>query len=348
MDFDDPLLVGEYEYFPADTCDIFMEETLESLHLATTRDFIGSMKHAEITKNENKEDNSACLHSQENSSQSIPCLNPAAKEFKPTSYIYNPYAPVSSNPASINVQEVVTTNHCSPFVSTCSLSSQTRDTMVTSLSMPKVHLPSVRPENDSVFLNTVSSEYRDERTLPVVTDIPLVPDISEQSNYKCTNYNTYLHPDPEAALSNTSSFGHRGASDEMQMFQSPRNIPVKFDNQSSENISDLVENHTSETGCGPAIKIKTENKSVARSNPRSRMVAVQVRKKTCLIYVFLGCVYIKMRCCAVLQGLWLALTHLFGSSCQQNQLRKPRGSLCIVCSIRHPLLELLLVAVITS
>uniref|UniRef100_A0ABM5FXV1 RING-type E3 ubiquitin transferase n=1 Tax=Pogona vitticeps TaxID=103695 RepID=A0ABM5FXV1_9SAUR len=280
LEIDYPFLVEEYEHFPADTCEIPMEEMLESLHFVTSGDFIGSIKHAVVTEDENEKDNSACLDSQENSSESKPRLNPAAKEFKPTSYIYEPYVPVSSDTVPSNVEESMTTNHfsLSPFVSTYSLSSQTSDTIVTSFTVPKVPLPSVTPENNSVFLNTVSSEYQDERTLPMIPEIPLVPDISEQSNYKCTSYNVSLHTDhtDQVVLGNT---GNLVASDEMKVFQSLQDIPVNFDNQPSENILELVENHTKETGCGSDIEIKTENKLVGRSNPRSRMIAVQANQE---------------------------------------------------------------------
>ncbi|KAJ7320569.1 hypothetical protein JRQ81_020080 [Phrynocephalus forsythii] len=269
MELDDLLLVEEFEHFPVDTCEIFMEEMLESLPIETIDDFIGSGKHVEVIQNGSEEDISACGHSQENSSQSKPRLNPAAKEFKPTSYIYKPCAPASSNTVPSSVQECTATNQFSPFVSTHFLSNQTSDTIVTSQSVPKL------PENNSVFLNTVSSVYHDEKTLPMMPEMPPVPDISEQSNYKCTDH-AYFHTDPEAIMANAGSFGNLVASDEMQMFQSPRDIPIEFDNQPSENITGLIEKYNNKTECGSIIKIKTENKAVGRGNPRSRMIAVQV------------------------------------------------------------------------
>uniref|UniRef100_A0A670KA14 RING-type E3 ubiquitin transferase n=1 Tax=Podarcis muralis TaxID=64176 RepID=A0A670KA14_PODMU len=287
MEIDNPLLVGEYEHFPADTRKIVEDAgglksfLLESLRFVMIGNLIGLMKHsvmlkenadvtgaAERTKNE--ETSSASLHSQENSK---PRLNPAAKEFQPTSYINNPYVSVSTNTPAHDTLEYMTTSHStfSPFVPTYSLSTPVTDMIAASLPMPDASLPSALPQSHPIFLNEIQSEYQNERTLPT---IPEMLDILEQSNYIYSD--AFLDSDPEVTSSEDGE-DILVAKDEVQ-------LSALSDICSCENNPDNIENNSNEAGCDSVTKIETTNKSAARNKPRSRMIAIQVRIISCAQY----------------------------------------------------------------
>ncbi|XP_042315992.1 E3 ubiquitin-protein ligase TTC3 isoform X2 [Sceloporus undulatus] len=289
MEIDHQLLVGEYKHFPAETRKIVEDAgglksfLLESLRFVMMGDLIGLMKHAvmltenadisgvdEITRK--KENNSACLHSEENSSQSKVRLNPAAKEFKPTSYINKPFVTISSNTVTSNTLEYMTVNSSSfsSFVSEYS-SSRAVDTIATSLPLSKVSLSSAISEIPPIFLNADPLQCQDERTAPMLSETPLVPDILEQPKYICTDNDAYLDTDSKAILGSNYSAGNLVASDEVQKFQNPQCMPVESDSHISENHPYQSENRSNE-----AAKMETEIKTIARNNPRSRMIAVQV------------------------------------------------------------------------
>lgn len=294
MEIDSPLLVGQYEYFPEAACKIVEDAgglksfLLQSLRFIMMGDLIGLMKHA-VMLNENAdvsiaeknvrngEDYSTCLSSQEQNSQSKPRLNPAAKEFKPISHINSSYMPITADSiANCNV-EYLTTSHSSfsPFVPTYSISSQTTDTIAASLPMSKIPLPSILSENHPAFLNEV----------PVITQISLVPDISDQSNYVYAGYDAYIDSDPEA-IGGYYGVGNLVTSDEVQKFQ---NLPcelAKSENQPSEQNLDQIEHHSNETGSSSVTQMETDKKSVMRNNPPSRMIAVQVRE-TIFLYLLI-------------------------------------------------------------
>ncbi|CAI5772569.1 E3 ubiquitin-protein ligase TTC3 isoform X1 [Podarcis lilfordi] len=279
MEIDNSLLVGEYEHFPAETRKIVEDAgglksfLLESLRFVMIGDLIGLMKHsvmlkenadvtgaAERTKNE--ENFSASLPSQENSK---PRLNPAAKEFQPTSYINNPYVSVSTNTPAHDTLEYMTTSHSafSPFVPTYSLSTPVTDMMAASLPMPDASLPSALLQSHPIFLNEIQSEYQSERTLPT---IPEMLDILEQSNYIYPD--AFLDIDPEV-ISSEDGEDILVANDEVQ-------LSALSDVCSCENNPDNIENNSKEAGCDSVTKMETNNKSVARNKPRSRMIAIQV------------------------------------------------------------------------
>ncbi|XP_044298146.1 E3 ubiquitin-protein ligase TTC3 isoform X3 [Varanus komodoensis] len=289
MEIDNQLLVGEYAHFPEHTQKIVEDAgglksfLLESQRFVMIGDLIGLMKHAVMLKEnadvigvdertKNEENCSVCLHSKENNSQTRLHLNPDAKEFKPMSYINQPCVTISTNAAvASNTPDYMTTSHSSfsPFVSTYSFSSQTTDSIAESL-------PSVIPENRPLFLNEIQSEYQNERTLPVLTQIPLVPDISEDSKYIYVDYNAYLNIDPGTVSSSNYSIANHATNDEVQMFQNSLSMPVKCDIQPCENNPDQAENHSDVAEYSPLAKTETKYKTVARKNPRSRMIAIQV------------------------------------------------------------------------
>ncbi|XP_053162834.1 E3 ubiquitin-protein ligase TTC3 isoform X2 [Hemicordylus capensis] len=295
MEIDNPLLVGEYKCFPAGTRKIVEDAgglksfLLVSLRFVMMGDLIGLMKHAVMLKEnadvaqvegkvKNEDSYSACLNSQEDSSQSKPRLNPAAKEFKPIFYINQPCAPISSDKVTSNTVEYTTASHSSfsPFVSTCSLSCQTTDSIASSLPMSKISLPSAVPENYLTFLNEVPTDYQDDRTFPMITQIPLMPDISDPSNDIYADYDAYLDIDLEAISGNKYSFDSLEKSDKVQTSQNPECISARSDSHPYDNTCDQFESHHNEAECSSVIKMEMENKPAARNCPRSRMIAVQV------------------------------------------------------------------------
>ncbi|KAM6448322.1 E3 ubiquitin-protein ligase TTC3 isoform 2-T4 [Liasis olivaceus] len=283
MEIDNPLLVGEYEHFPADTRKIVENAgglksfLLGSLRFAMMDDLIGLMKHAVMLQEnagltgidentKNQENYSEGLYCQENNFHSKSSLNPTAKEFKPVSFINKPYIPVSTN-----TLEYVTTSpsSCSPFASSYSFSSQTTDTVP----VANVSLSPTVAESHAIFLNEIGSEYVNERLSPVFTQVPLMPDIFEQTNYIYADYN--LDADPEEMTRSKYTVDKFTTAD--QTFQNTPCIAVKSDIHTCKDNPDQVEDHhCNDAECDSVTKIKTENKSLARNNPRSRMIAIQV------------------------------------------------------------------------
>lgn len=289
MEIDNPLLVGEYEDFPTDTRRIVENAgglksfLLGSLRFVMLDDLIGLMKHAvmlqenvelvEIDENiKDQENYSESLYCQENNFHSKSSLNPTAKEFKPVSFINNPYIPTSTN----NL-EYVTISHSSfsPFASSYSLSSQTSDTTLkTSLSLS----PTVS-DDPTIFLNEIHSEYVNERLSTVFPQEPFIPDISEQTNYKYADDNAYLDTDSEEATHSKCNVDKFTTADQVNTFQNIPCTAVKLDIHTCKDNPDQIEDHCcNEAERSSVTKIKTENKSLARNNPRSRMIAIQVRK----------------------------------------------------------------------
>ncbi|ETE73451.1 E3 ubiquitin-protein ligase TTC3, partial [Ophiophagus hannah] len=204
MEIDNPLLVGEYEDFPADTRRIVENAgglksfLLGSLHFVMVDDLIGLMKHA-VMLQENAElieidenNYSESLYCQKNNFHSISSLNPTAEEFKPVSFINKPY--ISTSPNNL---EYVTASHSSfsPFASSYSFSSQTTDTEP----VASIPLSPTVPDDYTIILNKIHSEYVNERLSPVFTQVPFMPDISEETNYIYADYNTHLDSDSEEA-----------------------------------------------------------------------------------------------------------------------------------------------------
>ncbi|XP_070800411.1 E3 ubiquitin-protein ligase TTC3 isoform X2 [Pituophis catenifer annectens] len=280
MEIDNPLLVGEYEDFPTDTRRIVENAgglksfLLGSLRFVMVDDLIGLMKHA-IMLQENTEiieidenNYSESLYCQENNFHSSSSLNPTAKEFKPVSFINKPYISTSTN----NL-EYVTASHSSfsPFASSYSFSSQTTDTAP----VASVSLSPTVSDDHTIFLNEIHSEYVNERLSPVFTQVPFMPDISEQTSYIYADYNAYFDTDSEAIHSKGTADKFTTV-DQVHTFQNNPCIAVKSDIHTCKDNLDQIEDHCcNDTECSSVTKMKTENKS-ARNNPRSRMIAIQV------------------------------------------------------------------------
>ncbi|XP_077198783.1 E3 ubiquitin-protein ligase TTC3 [Paroedura picta] len=297
MEIDSPLLIGEYEYFPAATRKIVEDAgglksfLLQSLRFIMMDDLIGLMRHAVMlnengdvsgveNKNRNGDDSLTCLTSQEQNSQSKLRLNPAAKEFKPISHINKSYMPITTDSLANCNLDYMTTSHSSfsPFVPPYSFSSHTTDAIIESLPTSKVSLPSTLSENHPVFPNEVPSDFQSEGTFPVITPISIVPDVSDQSNYIYAGYAGYLDNDP-GAIGSTYSIGNLVAIDEVQKFQNLPCVLAKPENQPYEQSLDQIEHPSYEAGSCYVTQMDADKKSVIRNNPPSRMIAVQVDRE---------------------------------------------------------------------
>ncbi|KAJ6662441.1 hypothetical protein lerEdw1_011854 [Lerista edwardsae] len=288
MEIENPLLIGEYECFPAATRKIVEDAgglksfLLESLRFVMMDDLIGLMKHAVILKENtgvkgnmsNEENVSTHLNNQENNSQSKPRLNPAAKEFTPISCLNKPNMPISTNTVAGSTLQYMTTSHSSfsPFASTYSLSpSTTIDTIEPSL--PVSQMSSSIPENDLMFVNENPSDYQDEKTFSALNEVL-------QSKYTYADSDTYLDTDLEAVSGNKYGIGNlvsRFVSELTEVLVStlPDTLCVS-DNCTPE---DKIEDHNNESECTSVTKVEIENKPVTRYNPRSRIIAVQVYRE---------------------------------------------------------------------
>ncbi|XP_060626325.2 E3 ubiquitin-protein ligase TTC3 [Anolis sagrei] len=206
MEIDHPLLVGEYEHFPADTRKIVEDAgglksfLLESLRFVMMGDLIGLMKHAVMLKENadvtglgertrNEENDSACSQSAEICSQRKLHLNPAAKEFKPTSYF----------------------NECSVVV------------------------PS--------FLNAAHFNCKD---FNCKDETQILSDILVQPELECVDDDDYLDSDIDTILESKYSVGNHVTIDEVLTSPNPQFTPVESDIHVSENNLCQSENHSNE------------------------------------------------------------------------------------------------------
>lgn len=291
MEIDHPLLVEEYEYFPVATRKIVEDAgglktfLLESPRFVMMDDLIGLMKHAvmleenaDVTvveqKIRNEEYYSAYLNNQETYIQSKHRLNPAAKEFRPFSYINKFCLPKTDDTVASNSGEYITTSHShlTRLVSPYSLSSQTPETTARPLSVSNGSLPSAIPGSHPAFLNEVLSDYSNERLVPGITHMPLLSD-SDSSN-QCNSVFADYDAVPEALSGCRSVAGNMVASDEMLTVQNLQYIPVK-DTFPCEKSLGQVQSPSNESECN-SVKMEIENKSVTRNIPRSRMISIQV------------------------------------------------------------------------
>ncbi|XP_025067841.1 E3 ubiquitin-protein ligase TTC3 isoform X4 [Alligator sinensis] len=302
MEIDDKLLVGEYEHFPEEARKIVENAgglkpfLLRSAHFVLMDNCIGLMKHAILLKEnadilaESKEDTrneeENCIawpNIQGNSSKSKLQLNPAAKEFKPVSYINKPYMPVPTDDtlASYETQECSAIGHSShiSYSSVHSLPNESTDTIEEAVSFSDVLLPSVIPNNRSILL-TDSSVYQNETMLPILSQLPSVPNVASQPSYIYADYEAHLDIDETATSDRRCSSGIL-IPNLMQTYQDTRYVVENLDFEFCGNNLDGV-NNTSEAKYDiSAIKKKIENKnsSVVKNHPHTRMIAVQVQRE---------------------------------------------------------------------
>ncbi|XP_034608609.1 E3 ubiquitin-protein ligase TTC3 isoform X3 [Trachemys scripta elegans] len=298
MEIDDKLLVGEYEHFPAEARKIVEDAgglksfLLESLNFVMMDDLIGLMKHAillkenteteEDTRNE-EENQIACQNIHENSKSKLQ-LNPAAKEFKPVSYI-KPYIPISTNTTVANCEtpDYSVTGYSSHIshISVHSLPSQSIDTIEGPLSFSNVLLHSSISDNHDIPLTKVSSSYENERTFSVISQIPPIPDVAGQPSYIYADYEAPLDIDKITILEREYIPGNHLPS-QIQTYRDTQYVLMKSDYSSYEANLDQGMSSIKEVKYDlSAAKMEFENKNtpVVKSIPLTRMIAIQVNQE---------------------------------------------------------------------
>ncbi|XP_019384464.1 PREDICTED: E3 ubiquitin-protein ligase TTC3 isoform X4 [Crocodylus porosus] len=302
MEIDDKLLVGEYEHFPEEARKIVENAgglkpfLLRSVRFVLIDNCIGLMKHAILfkgnadilaeTKEATRNEEENCIagpNIQGNSSKSKLQLNPAAKEFKPVSYINKPYMPVPTDGtlASYETQECSAIGHSShiSYSSVHSLPNDSTDTVEEAVSFSNILLPSVIPNNRNILL-TDSSVYQNERMLPILSQLPSIPSVASQPSYIYADYEANLDID-ETAISDRRCISDILLPNLMQTYQDTRYVVENLDFEFCGNNLDGV-NNTSEAKYDiSAIKKEIENKnsSVVKNHPHTRMIAVQVQRE---------------------------------------------------------------------
>ncbi|XP_019379597.1 PREDICTED: E3 ubiquitin-protein ligase TTC3 isoform X4 [Gavialis gangeticus] len=302
MEIDDKLLVGEYEHFPEEAHKIVENAgglkpfLLRSVHFVLVDNCIGLMKHAILlkgnadilaeTKEDTRNEEENCIawpNIQGNSSKSKLQLNPAAKEFKPVSYINKPYMPVPTDNtlASYETQECSAIGHSShiSYSSVHSLPNKSTDTIEEAVSFSNILLPSVIPNNRNILL-TDSSVYQNERMLPILSQLPSVPNVASQPSYIYADYEAHLDID-ETAISDRRCISGILLPNLMQTYQDTRYVVENLNFEFCGNNLDGVNNTSEAKYDTSAIKKEIENKnsSVVKNHPHTRMIAVQVQRE---------------------------------------------------------------------
>uniref|UniRef100_A0A8C8R812 RING-type E3 ubiquitin transferase n=1 Tax=Pelusios castaneus TaxID=367368 RepID=A0A8C8R812_9SAUR len=298
MEIDNKLLVGEYQHFPAEAHKIVEDAgglkpfLLESLHFVMMDDLIGLMKHAVLLKGNtdiaeaeenirNEDENHiTCKNIQENS-QSKPQLNPAAKEFKPLSYI-KPCMPTYTNTTGANCEtpEYSVTGHAShtSYISMHSMPSQSIDAGEGSLSFTNVLLHSSISDNHDISLTQVSSGNENERTFSMISQIPPIPDVVGQPSYTYADYEAPLDID-KATISDSEYASGSHILSQIETCEDPYYVQVKsyYSNNTDQGMSGIKEVKYDLS----ATKVEFENKNtpIVKSIPLTRMIAVQVNQE---------------------------------------------------------------------
>ncbi|XP_043363393.1 E3 ubiquitin-protein ligase TTC3 isoform X7 [Dermochelys coriacea] len=299
MEIDDKLLVGEYEHFPAEARKIVEDAgglkpfLLESLHFVMMNDLIGLMKHAVLLKENTEteedtrseeENHIACQNIHGNSKSKLQ-LNPAAKEFKPVSYI-KPYMPISTNTTVENCETpdysvMGYSSHIS-YISMHSLPSQSIDTIEESLSFSNVLLHSSISDNHDIPLTKVSSGYENERTFSMISQLPPIPDVTGQPSYIYADSEAPLDID-KTIISDREYISGNHIPSQIQTYQDPQYVLVKSDYSSYEDNLDQGMSNIKEVKKYDisAVKMEFENKNipVVKSIPLTRMIAIQVNQE---------------------------------------------------------------------
>ncbi|XP_043394169.1 E3 ubiquitin-protein ligase TTC3 isoform X1 [Chelonia mydas] len=298
MEIDDKLLVGEYEHFPAEARKIVEDAgglkpfLLESLHFVMMDDLIGLMKHAVLLKENTEteedtrseeENHIACQNIHGNSKSKLQ-LNPAAKEFKPVSYI-KPYMPISTNTTVENCEtpDYSVTGYSShiSYISMNSLPSQSIDTIEGPLSFSNVLLHSSISDNHDIPLTKVSSGYENERTFSMISQIPPIPDVTGQPSYIYADYEAPLDID-KTIISDREYISGNHIPSQIQTYPDPQYVLMKSDYSSYEDNLDQGMSSIKEVKYDTsAVKMEFENKNtpVVKSIPLTRMIAIQVNQE---------------------------------------------------------------------
>uniref|UniRef100_A0A8C4XXR1 RING-type E3 ubiquitin transferase n=1 Tax=Gopherus evgoodei TaxID=1825980 RepID=A0A8C4XXR1_9SAUR len=298
MEIDDKLLIGEYEHFPAEARKIVEDAgglkpfLLESLHFVMMDNLIGLMKHAILLKENteteedtrNEEENHITYQNSLENSKSKLQLNPAAKEFKPVSYI-KPYMPISTNTTVANCEtpDYSVTGYSShiSYISVHSLPSQSIDTIEGPLSFSNALLHSSISDNHDIPQTKVSSGYENERTFSMISQIPPTPDIAGQPSYIYADYEAPLDID-KTAISDREYISGNHMPSQIQTYPDPQYVLMKSDYSSYEDNLDQGMSSIKEVKYDlSAVKMEFENKNtpVVKSIPLTRMIAIQVNQE---------------------------------------------------------------------
>lgn len=266
------LLVGEYENFPEETRKVVEDEgglepfLLKSLRFIMVDNLIGLRKHSVLlegnpSRNGNQEQNDKAGEFRGNSSHSNPPLNPYAQEFKPLSY---PLEPPLSAPPDFTDYETPQYLPCS-FPAPCTpgnpLENQGVDSLESQAAFPAVLLEGFDPADPAVFLPQSSWGYQ-YGILPLPAALaqpaliyaePAARQGNLQSAIPCGKYG------PEG-------FVPAGIQEDKGLWGSDKEDPA-LPNASCE----------AEGGKLAEKEKGRKNKAGMKSNPHTRMVAVQVR-----------------------------------------------------------------------
>ncbi|XP_050772260.1 E3 ubiquitin-protein ligase TTC3 isoform X2 [Gopherus flavomarginatus] len=298
MEIDDKLLIGEYEHFPAEARKIVEDAgglkpfLLESLHFVMMDNLIGLMKHAILLKENteteedtrNEEENHINYQNSLENSKSKLQLNPAAKEFKPVSYI-KPYMLISTNTTVANCEtpDYSVTGYSShiSYISVHSLPSQSIDTIEGPLSFSNALLHSSISDNHDIPQTKVSSGYENERTFSMISQIPPTPDVAGQPSYIYADYEAPLDID-KTAISDREYISGNHIPSQIQTYPDPQYVLMKSDYSSYEDNLDQGMSSIKEVKYDlSAVKMEFENKNtpVVKSIPLTRMIAIQVNQE---------------------------------------------------------------------
>ncbi|XP_029876464.1 E3 ubiquitin-protein ligase TTC3 isoform X4 [Aquila chrysaetos chrysaetos] len=292
MEINNKLLVGEYEHFPEEAQKIVEDEgglksfLLKSLRFVMVDNLIALRKHAvlikeDINRNEtgdNEEENYIVRDVQEYSSQSKLQLNPAAKEFKPLSYPKQPHISTSTDltVASYETPQYLPWSCPTSCKSVHSLHNRNTDIIEKESSFSDILLKCFDSKNPGIFLPQTSWGYQNERILPVLSQMPLMSNVAEQPTYIYADHVAHQDND-ESAISDQKYVYSSFTATEIQTYEDPQRQLENSDNTfHEENFA--VANSKNEAECGIQVKTEEETRSIPlkKSNPHTRMIAVQV------------------------------------------------------------------------
>ncbi|XP_074852251.1 E3 ubiquitin-protein ligase TTC3 isoform X2 [Carettochelys insculpta] len=281
LQIDDKLLVGEYEHFPEEAQKLVEDAgglkpfLLQSLRFVMMEDLIGLMKHAvllqENTETEenirNEEENHTAHQNINENSHGKLQLNPAAKEFKPVSYI-KPYMPNSVDTAVVNCK-TPDYSHIS-YISVHSIASKSIDTIKGALPFSDELVHPSFYNNHDVPLTKISSGYENERTFPLISHISPIPDDVRQLNYRYADYEA-LDID-KATISEMEYVSGNHIPSLIQTYQDSQYVLVKS------NYSVYEDNPDKDMSSIKEVKYDL-SAPIVKSIPLTRMIAVQVNQE---------------------------------------------------------------------
>ncbi|NXJ46571.1 TTC3 ligase, partial [Spizaetus tyrannus] len=292
MEINNKLLVGEYEHFPEEAQKIVEDEgglksfLLKSLRFVMVDNLIALRKHAVLIKEDtnrnetgdNEEENYIVHDVQEYSSQNKLQLNPAAKEFKPLSYPKQPHISTSTDltVASYETPQYLPWSCPTSCKSVHSLHNRNTDIIEKESSFSDILLKCFDSKNPGIFLPQTSWGYQNERILPVLSQMPLMSNVAEQPTYIYADHIAHQDND-ESAISDQKYVYSSFTPTEIQTYEDPQCQLENSDNTfHEENFA--VANSKNEAECGIQVKTEEETRGIPlkKSNPHTRMIAVQV------------------------------------------------------------------------